>query len=69
MGFGLHEATSGADVLVLLTEWAEFRNVEPARLAMRRPLIVDARNVLDTETLGEHGFTVASIGRPFNNPG
>ncbi len=63
-----YEATVGADALVLLTEWPEFRNVEPALLAMRRPLIVDARNVLDTETLAEHGFTVASIGRPLTIP-
>ena len=63
-----YEATAGADVLVLLTEWTEFRNVDPALLGMRRPLIVDARNVLDTETLIEHGFTVASIGRPLNTP-
>ncbi len=63
-----YEATVGADALVLLTEWPEFRNVDPTLLAMRRPLIVDARNVLDTETLAEHGFTVASIGRPLNTP-
>ncbi len=64
----LYAATAGADVLVLLTEWAEFRNLDPAMLGLRRPLIVDARNVLDTETLTEHGFTVASIGRPLNTP-
>ena len=63
-----YEATVGADALVLLTEWPEFRNVDPMLLAMRRPLIVDARNVLDTETLAEHGFTIASIGRPLNTP-
>ncbi len=64
-----YEATTDADVLVLLTEWPEFRNVDPTMLTMRRPLIVDARNVLDVETLAEHGFTVASIGRPLNTPG
>ena len=63
-----YEATTGADALVLLTEWPEFRNVDPLLLAMRRPLIVDARNVLDAETLTAHGFTVASIGRPLNTP-
>ena len=63
-----YEATTGADALVLLTEWTEFRTVDPLLLAMRRPLIVDARNVLDAETLTAHGFTVASIGRPLNTP-
>ena len=59
-----YAATEGADALVLLTEWPEFRNVDPTMLHLRRPLIVDARNVLDTETLSEHGFTISSIGRP-----
>ncbi len=63
-----YAATAGADVLMLLTEWAEFRNLDPALLGLRRPLIVDARNVLDAETLAEHGFTVASIGRPLSSP-
>ena len=61
-------AVIDADALFIATEWPEFRNVDPTLLAMRRPLIVDARNVLDTETLAEHGFTVASIGRPLNTP-
>lgn len=65
---GPYEATDGADVLVLLTEWAEFRNVDPGLLRMRRRLIVDARNVLDAETLAEAGFTIASIGRPLTTP-
>ena len=59
-----YAATDGADALVLLTEWPEFRNVDPALIRLRRPLIIDARNVLDTEALAEHGFTIGSIGRP-----
>ncbi len=59
-----YKATNGADALMLLTEWPEFRNIDPSQLQLRQSLIVDARNVLDTETLAEHGFTIASIGRP-----
>jgi UDPglucose 6-dehydrogenase len=63
-----YKATNGADALVLLTEWPEFRNIDPTLLQLRQSLIVDARNVLDTETLSEHGFTIASIGRPTITP-
>jgi UDPglucose 6-dehydrogenase len=63
-----YKATNGADALVLLTEWPEFRMIDPALLQLRQPLIVDARNVLDTETLAEHGFTIACIGRPTVQP-
>jgi len=63
-----YDAAHGADVLLLITEWLEFRNIDPTRLAMRQPFIVDARNVLDVETLLENGFTVASIGMPTQTP-
>ncbi len=63
-----YAASAGADVLVLLTEWPEFRNVDPLLLQLRQPYIVDARNVLDTETLAESGYTTASIGRPLREP-
>jgi UDPglucose 6-dehydrogenase len=63
-----YEASKGADVLILVTEWTEFRAIEPTKLCMRQHLIVDGRNVLDADLLVEHGFTVASIGRPTKSP-
>jgi UDPglucose 6-dehydrogenase len=63
-----YEASAGADVLVLVTEWPEFRTIDPTRLEMRKRLIVDGRNVLDVEQLVDHGYTVASIGRPTQSP-
>jgi UDPglucose 6-dehydrogenase len=63
-----YEASQGADVLVLVTEWPEFRTIDPAQLGMRQKLIVDGRNVLDVDQLVEHGFTIASIGRPTKFP-
>ena len=58
------DAVDGADALLLVTEWAEFRTPDVARLAavMRGRLIVDGRNVLDHDELTAAGFTVAAIG-------
>jgi UDPglucose 6-dehydrogenase len=69
---GVHYATSapdaiaGADALVLLTEWNEFRALAPARLrgAMRGDVLVDLRNVYDPEAMRAAGFRYSSIGRP-----
>jgi UDPglucose 6-dehydrogenase len=63
-----YEATEDADVLILMTEWTEFRAVDPDLLGLRAPNIVDARNVLDADALVEAGFAVASIGRPTRRP-
>jgi UDPglucose 6-dehydrogenase len=63
-----YEASSGADVLILITEWPEFRTIDPGRLQMRKQLVVDGRNVLDIEQLVDFGFTVASIGRRTQGP-
>ncbi len=54
-----------ADVLVLLTEWDEFRWLDFDKVAglMRQPRIVDARNLLDKPALERRGFTYAGIGR------
>jgi UDPglucose 6-dehydrogenase len=59
-------ALEGADAAVLVTEWAEFRELDWASLAQRmaRPLVVDGRNFLDAESLRAAGFTYEGIGRP-----
>jgi len=60
-----YEACSGADALVVLTEWDEFRWVDWTKVAdeMRVPAVVDARNLLDRHLLGRHGFSYEGIGR------
>jgi len=60
------EAVAGADALVLLTEWNEFRALAPARLAaaMRGRVLVDLRNVYDPTAMREAGLTYHGIGRP-----
>jgi UDPglucose 6-dehydrogenase len=59
------EAVDGADALVLLTEWNEFRWLDFARVrsSMARPVVVDARNFLDPHLLRQLGFTYEGIGR------
>jgi UDPglucose 6-dehydrogenase len=46
------EAASGADLVVHLTEWAEFRALDPAEVAaaVAAPRIIDGRNALDRES-------------------
>jgi UDPglucose 6-dehydrogenase len=62
----LHEAVSGADAAVIVTEWSELRALatDTVRTAMRTPLIVDGRNLLDPEAVRAAGFVYEGIGRP-----
>ena len=61
-----YEAAQGADVLVVITEWHEFRGLDPRRIkqAMRQPRIVDLRNIFDPEEMRGLGFTYEGVGRP-----
>jgi UDPglucose 6-dehydrogenase len=60
-----HVAAEGADAVVLLTEWNEFKllNLERLRGVMRRPLIFDGRNLWEPERMRRLGFEYYSIGR------
>ena len=59
------EAVDGADAAVIVTEWDEFSSLASAetRDAMRRPLIIDGRNLLDPEATRAAGFDYEGIGR------
>ena len=59
------DAVEGADALVLLTEWNEFRWLDFARVraAMSRPIVIDARNFLDPHSLRQLGFSYEGVGR------
>jgi UDPglucose 6-dehydrogenase len=61
-----YEAATGADVLVLITEWHEFRGLDPRRLKelMRQPRIVDLRNAFNPEEMRGLGFAYEGVGRP-----
>ncbi|HEY7103905.1 MAG TPA: UDP-glucose/GDP-mannose dehydrogenase family protein [Mycobacteriales bacterium] len=60
------EAARNADVLLLLTEWSEFRETDPTMLAsvVAAPRIVDGRNALDPATWRAAGWTYRALGRP-----
>ncbi|KAF0220775.1 MAG: UDPglucose [Rhodospirillaceae bacterium] len=57
---------AGADCLVIVTEWNEFRalNLSKVKAALKFPVVVDLRNVYDPVEMQEGGFTYISIGRP-----
>ncbi len=59
------EAAEGADLLVILTEWNEFRalNLKALKERMRGSIIVDLRNVMRPEVAAEEGFVYYGVGR------
>ncbi len=61
----MYDAVIDADALLLLTEWKEFRlpSWGVIRKAMRRPLVIDGRNIFDSEELDENGFEYHCIGK------
>ena len=64
----MHDAyavAAGADALVLVTEWNEFRELDLRRVkaSMRRPVLVDGRNMYDPQAMKSLGFTYRGIGR------
>src|SRR5260221_2661331 len=61
-----YEAAFEADVLVGITEWHEFRGLDPRRIkqVMRQPRIVDLRNIFDPEEMRGLGFAYEGVGRP-----
>jgi UDPglucose 6-dehydrogenase len=60
-----YEAVTGADALVVVTEWSEFREPDFAKVRelMRQPAIFDGRNIYDPRVLREMGFHYEGIGR------
>ena len=63
---GMYDAAQGADALLVVTEWNEFRNPDFERLKsiMRRPAIFDGRNLYEGKELREMGFHYTGIGTP-----
>ena len=60
-----YDTAKGVDVLVILTEWNEFRALDLERLktAMKQPLLYDLRNIYDPQEMAEKGFVYHCIGR------
>src|SRR4051812_36247067 len=61
-----YEALAGADALVVVTDWMEYRhpNFDRVKSTLRQPVIVDGRNLYDVEKMRELGIRYHSIGRP-----
>ncbi|MFQ5551235.1 MAG: UDP binding domain-containing protein, partial [Gemmatimonadales bacterium] len=61
----MYDAVKGADALVIVTEWQEFRNPDFDRVAslLNQPVVVDGRNLYRPERMRERGFRYYSFGR------
>jgi len=60
-----YDAAEGADAVVLITEWNQFRNLELERLKglLKHPVFIDLRNVYEAERMRKNGFDYYSVGR------
>ena len=60
-----YEAADGADALVIVTEWDEFRDLdlERIRTLLAQPIVIDGRNVFEPARMEELGFIYKSVGR------
>jgi UDPglucose 6-dehydrogenase len=56
---------AGADALVIVTDWNEYRHPDFQRVkqALKRPVLIDGRNLYDPDRMRALGFTYDSIGR------
>jgi len=63
---GPYEVAEGADCLILVTEWNEFKHLDMRRIkeSMANPLLIDGRNIWDPAEMGALGFTYLGVGRP-----
>lgn len=65
-----YHAAEGADALIIMTEWNQFRNLdfEKLKALMRQPVLLDLRNVYDPGRVTAAGFKHVSVGRPTRDP-
>jgi UDPglucose 6-dehydrogenase len=61
-----YDAAQGADAIVILTEWDQFRALDFDRLktVLKAPVVIDLRNIYSPEDMASKGFAYTSIGRP-----
>ncbi len=66
----IYDAAEGADALIIMTEWNQFRTLDFHKLKsmMRQPVLLDLRNVYDPDRAMAAGFTYISVGRPDQTP-
>jgi UDPglucose 6-dehydrogenase len=63
-----YDVTEGADALILVTEWNEFKQLDMMRIkeTMCQPIILDSRNIYDPRRMKEMGFIYRGMGRGYN---
>ncbi|MCS7287282.1 MAG: UDP-glucose/GDP-mannose dehydrogenase family protein [Anaerolineae bacterium] len=66
-----YQVAQGADALILVTEWNEFKQLDMERIRnlMRQPILIDGRNIYDPEKMKALGFIYRGIGRGFDGAG
>ena len=66
----IEEALADADAAVVLTEWSDFRTISWGKIGprMRRRLVIDLRNIFETEDLVRHDFEHVPLGRQASEP-
>jgi UDPglucose 6-dehydrogenase len=62
---GAYDCIDGADAVVILTEWDEFRalNLAKVKRLLKSPVVVDLRNLYAPAQMKEHGLAYVSVGR------
>ena len=65
-----YDTAQGADALILMTEWNQFRTLdfEKLKTLLRQPLFFDLRNVYEPDRVAAFGFRHISVGRPSKTP-
>ena len=63
-----YAAAEDADAVFLITEWNEFKQLDMARIRdlMRRPILLDGRNVYEPQQMREMGFIYRGMGRGYS---
>ncbi len=63
--FDAYAVAKGADALVIITEWPEFKNLDfdLIKASMKKPVVIDAKNLLDSQQLINKGFLYSGVGR------
>lgn len=61
----MYEAARGSECLLIATEWQEFKKADLTKVKklMRRPIIVDGRNIFEPDRMKQKGFTYSGVGR------
>jgi UDPglucose 6-dehydrogenase len=66
-----YEMAEGADALVLVTPWNEFKQIDMAKIRdiMNQPILIDGKNVYEPEKMREMGFEYRAVGRGYEGAG